>query len=131
MRGCEDTPYGEPIRPPSLKEQRRKVRKAKRKAAVEELLESQAVDVEAMKRSGDRRFKISADGRDALLCFGKHDGKTITDLKVSREGRSYLQWILKEEFPEPIKRIIRLYVDEPRRARPSRLTPEEIIGKRR
>ena len=112
LRGETDTPYGEPIRP------RKGSSKVKLAPAQEDELEPMGgLDPERMEKdraSTDRRFKVSVDGTDAMLCFGKHSGKTIKDLKISKEGRGYLRWMLKEAgFPEGIKEIIGLYIDEP------------------
>jgi len=50
---------------------------------------------------------ISTDGLDdAMLNFGIHRGKKVSELARDGEGRGYLDWILKQEFPEHLHRII-------------------------
>lgn len=56
------------------------------------------------------RFKVSADGRDALLKFGEHRGRTLSWL--SERHRGYLYWILKSDFPAALKDIARYQLDK-------------------
>lgn len=68
-------------------------------------LSPSSVDLEKMTvRSA--RYTVSTDGRDAVLNFGKHKGKTLSLLALSSDA-SYLDWILGQEFPEELKGIVR------------------------
>ena len=62
-------------------------------------------------RSFDKRYKIEMDGCDALLTFGKHDGKTLK--QVVKADRGYLKWIAdpKNSFPEEL-RDVSVYVQK-------------------
>lgn len=50
------------------------------------------------------RYTINIDGDDAVLKFGKHKGKSISELANSQSG--YLDWILRQEFPEELKDVV-------------------------
>jgi hypothetical protein len=52
------------------------------------------------------RYTISTSGDNALLKFGKHNGKMLTQI-VEEGNRSYLEFILKETFPEELKDVCR------------------------
>jgi hypothetical protein len=46
--------------------------------------------------------------RDAVLMFGRHKGKSLTQLATEDyESRSYVRWILREDFDEELKEIAR------------------------
>jgi len=49
------------------------------------------------------RYVVSADGRDALLHFGKHDGNNLSH--IAEVDRGYLSWIISEDFPKELKNI--------------------------
>lgn len=51
------------------------------------------------------KYKISADGQDAILWFGRHNGYSVSDLAKTEDGRSYLKWILGQEFDVALKDI--------------------------
>lgn len=53
----------------------------------------------------EKRYKISADGKDALLKFGVHRGKSLSVLAVSEP--SYVTWLLSQDFPEELKDVAR------------------------
>lgn len=64
------------------------------------------------------RYKISADGTDALIKFGKHSGKTLR--QIANEDPTYLEWILRANddpqrafaaFDEALLDVVR-YVQE-------------------
>jgi hypothetical protein len=40
------------------------------------------------------KYTISADGRDALLLFGKHNGEHVSTLAKDHDHKSYLKWII-------------------------------------
>jgi hypothetical protein len=61
---------------------------------------------------GGGKHKISSDGSDALLLFGKHSGKNVSDL--AREEPGYLRWMLGQDFPEPLLDVIRHVLGLPR-----------------
>lgn len=43
------------------------------------------------------------DGAEIILQFGKYSGSAIGRMANDRDGRSYLTWILGQEFPEDLK----------------------------
>jgi hypothetical protein len=49
------------------------------------------------------KYTISKDGDDVMLEFGKHKGRMLSD--VVKTHRSYVNWMLKEEFPEDLKDV--------------------------
>ena len=49
------------------------------------------------------KYIISKDGDDVMLEFGKHKGRMLSD--VANRDLSYLEWILKEKFPEDLKDV--------------------------
>lgn len=68
----------------------RKMRKAVKRRAV------------PAKTSG--KFKISADGEDAVLLFGKHKGKEVSLL--AKKEPDYLKWMQRQEFPEELLSVV-------------------------
>lgn len=54
---------------------------------------------------GYGKYKISADGKDAILLFGKHNGYAVSDLAKTDDGRSYLKWMLAQEFDSALKDV--------------------------
>jgi len=55
------------------------------------------------------KFRISADGTDALLFFGKHRDKNVSD--IAKEDVGYLEWMLKEgEFADDLCEVIKFNV---------------------
>lgn len=59
-----------------------------------------------------RNFSPSIDGRDAVLNFGKFKGRTVSSLVSERDGRSYLRWILGQEFGKELKEIVQRCLEE-------------------
>lgn len=53
------------------------------------------------KRGG--KYRLTEDGKDATLMFGRHKDSTLSDLSKTRDGRSYLVWLVKQDFPEELK----------------------------
>lgn len=53
------------------------------------------------------KFVISSEGDDALLQFGKFRGGRISELVNTARGRTYLNWIMRHEFPEDLKEVCR------------------------
>lgn len=51
------------------------------------------------------KYRINANGTDALLLFGRHRDSKVSD--VMETARDYLEWILDQEFPDDLKDIIR------------------------
>lgn len=58
------------------------------------------------KRRG--RFEERDGGKDALLKFGRYEGRLLSDL--AKTDQEYLRWLIKEDFPESLKAIVRLHV---------------------
>ena len=54
----------------------------------------------------DRRGKIYWEGDEAAISFGKHKGKFLRDVP-----RSYLFYIVRDDFPEDVKQICREALD--------------------
>lgn len=64
------------------------------------------VDLEKISAKPSGRYTISMDGKDAVINFGKHKGKTLTSLAAGPD-RSYLDWMLNEGFPDDLKNVIK------------------------
>jgi hypothetical protein len=65
--------------------------------------------IAAAARTRSKKFSISSDGVNALIFFGKYNGRTIRELvNGSVEERGYVTWILTQEFDEKLKDICRL-----------------------
>lgn len=57
-------------------------------------------------------YTVSATGTDAQLKAGRYAGRSVSELAKSKDGRSYLRWILREDFPEELKGVIRHQMEE-------------------
>lgn len=71
-------------------------------------------DSEALPKSGSHKggqYTVDTGGKDALLKFGLFDGCNVSDLAADPRGRSYLGWMLDEDFPNDLKEIIRLQLE--------------------
>jgi hypothetical protein len=56
--------------------------------------------------AGERRggrYKVNAEGTDAVLLFGLNKGETLSTLVQTARGRTYLSWILKKDFDDALK----------------------------
>ncbi len=52
------------------------------------------------------KYSISADGCDAVLLFGKHNGESVSTLSQDRDARGYLTWIVRDgEFDADLVEI--------------------------
>lgn len=51
------------------------------------------------------KYKISADGSDALIGFGKHRDKALSE--IGKTDFSYLDFIIKDDFPDDLKDVAR------------------------
>lgn len=64
---------------------------------------------EAMRKFGNAamraKYKINADGDDAVLLFGKHSGKRVSAL--AKGYPDYLRWLLQQDFPEDLVEIVK------------------------
>lgn len=59
-----------------------------------------------------KQFKISADGKDALLLFGKQfHGKRLSEIVTIPRGRKYILWILDRDFDEAFKAVCRYHLE--------------------
>lgn len=74
-----------------------------------------------------KRYKINAAGSDALIKFGRHRGLTLRQIGVS--DPSYLDFILKEAFPEELKDVVR-YIQAVDASDEIRRAAEDIPGPR-
>jgi len=52
------------------------------------------------------RYKINATGDDAILKFGKHKGRSLKEI-AERGSGSYLEWLLKQPFPDDLEDVCR------------------------
>jgi len=57
------------------------------------------------------KVKISVDGDDAILSFGKHKGASISGLLGTEDGRSYLRWMLKQDFSDELLEVVKKHMD--------------------
>lgn len=59
-----------------------------------------------------KQYKISADGTDALVLFGKQfPGAKLSDIVKTPRGRKYMSWILDKDFDEAFKAVCRYQMD--------------------
>lgn len=58
---------------------------------------------ESVESSGNTRYKVSKDGKDALLKFGRHRGKRLS--VVASEDPTYLRFIIESELPSELKDV--------------------------
>lgn len=94
-----DGDLAEVLEPSSIPE--REKSKVRRKTKLAESLKSSVK--ERKKKSIVGKYTISIDGRDAMIEFGKHKGRTLSD--ISEMDRSYLKWMLGETFPKDLKDV--------------------------
>lgn len=64
-------------------------------------------------RVGGRFNVVESEGNDdAIMLFGKYRGQKVSRLVVeSPEGRDYLRWVMREEFPDELKTIIEFWLN--------------------
>lgn len=59
-----------------------------------------------------KQFKLSADGKDALLLFGKQfRGKRLSEIVAIPRGRKYMLWIIDRDFPDALKSVCRYQME--------------------
>lgn len=73
--------------------------------ADEDDVEEEVVEVVEAKRKARpvkkaARVRMTTDGKDAVILFGRHSGKSVSELSLSSTGRSYLHWIVRESDKE-------------------------------
>lgn len=51
------------------------------------------------------KYKIDTTGTDALISFGKHRGKTLSE--IGKKDFTYLDFIIKDDFPADLKDVAR------------------------
>lgn len=59
----------------------------------------------------DGRYTISQNGKDALINFGRYKGKRLTDI-IASGNIDYLNWIIRESFPDDLKDVCRYKLRE-------------------
>ncbi len=59
--------------------------------------------------SVDSTGKFVRRENEVVFAFGKHEGRTLTE--VAGEAPDYLQWILKTDFPDDAKNLVRQALD--------------------
>jgi hypothetical protein len=65
-----------------------------------------------------KQFKISVDGKDALLLFGKQfHGKRLSEIVTIPRGRKYMLWIIDRDFDEAFKAVCRYQLELHKRAK--------------
>jgi hypothetical protein len=57
------------------------------------------------------KYDVRVDGRDARLKFGKWEGSLLSSLALSSEGKDYLAWIARSDFPDELKRLAMAHYD--------------------
>jgi len=69
---------------------------------------------EAIDREGKLRWDV---GGDAALAFGRFQGRKLRELAADRDGRKYLEWMLRQEFGAEVNEWVRLALEDrlPRR----------------
>ncbi len=72
----------------------------------------------------DRTGKLKWDGDDIVLNFGKKQGRKLRD--VARDEPSFLEWMLKSDFPRDTKDIVQnaLKGKYPEKKKPETVKPE-------
>jgi len=63
------------------------------------------------------KYRINADGTDALLQFGRFRGHTLSKLVMTARGRKYLHWILDKDFDENLKEVCRYTLEAHKRVK--------------
>lgn len=66
---------------------------------------------DAGKSAGKFSWDVLDQGNDARLRFGKHAGKTVSELVETDEGKEYLAWAYRVG-PEGLRNIIEGYFAE-------------------
>lgn len=69
------------------------------------------VDLEKMSSRG-ARYTVSMDGTDATLHFGRHKGKTLSVMVNDKDGRDYMRWMLKQDFPKELSQLVQYVLEE-------------------
>lgn len=65
-----------------------------------------------------KQFKISPDGTDALLLFGKQfHGERLSEIVKTPRGRKYISWILDRDFDDAFKAVCRYQMELHKRAK--------------
>jgi len=62
----------------------------------------------SQRKTSGGKYKISARGDDAMLKFGKHNGKWLSE--IAKENKGYLEWILEQKFPDDLKDVCRYLI---------------------
>ncbi len=71
---------------------------------------SDASRVAGKRNSKDSRFTMFGT-TDALINFGKHKGNKLSALVSSVGGRDYMKWMLREGFPDYLKKAVQYQLD--------------------
>jgi uncharacterized protein (DUF3820 family) len=84
--------------------------KKSRKSNLVKALEKKKKTIKSRTEFVTGKYIISKDGDDVMLEFGKHKGRMLSD--VANRDLSYLEWILKEKFPEDLKDVCEYLLKE-------------------
>jgi hypothetical protein len=60
------------------------------------------------------RYLVLDGPADAVILFGKHRGKKVSELASSKDGRDYLRWVSGEDFPSDLLKVIRICLTKTR-----------------
>lgn len=99
---------------PDDKEEAKAGRVSKVVAVKVKPLKKGKIDIEKMEKKREARrcesFTLAADGRDAKLNFGEHNGALVSNL--SETHPDYLTWLLstKDPFPEALLEVVRAHL---------------------
>jgi uncharacterized protein (DUF3820 family) len=74
------------------------------------------IDLDKITAKPGAKYTISTTGDDAVIHFGKHAGKTLTLLALGAD-RSYLDWMMAEDFPEELKDVIKYVLKKTKAAK--------------
>jgi hypothetical protein len=102
---------------PTLEELRRWAR-GERIEGLPQIAPRKEVDVERPKLGAESsvrrlsgKYKLNAEGTDALLQFGSFTGHAVSALVTTARGRKYLAWIVSKDFDEDLKAVCRYHME--------------------
>jgi len=80
------------------------------------------IDKPELQGSASRQFRVDPAGEDALILFGKFRGSTIKQLVATSRGRTYIRWILDNDFEDDLKEVCRYRLELWRREKQKKRT---------
>lgn len=100
---------------PSLEELRRKLRGSPEAQEEKPKRRDVPAAVPTRNRKSGGRYKISSDGDDALILFGKHSGSRVSEMVSDPDKKRYLkEFVLASSsgFSEDLKSVVRHQLSE-------------------